>query len=362
MSTEPKIRQLIQETGYITVDKMMKEVLSNNSSSYYRQLNLIGVGGDFTTAPEISQLFGEIIALWAIEQWYKLGCPVKTNLVELGPGRGRLLSDLLRVAKLVPEFYNSLSVELVEINSHFKEWQKKNLSQFNLKIKWLNWVGDIAQVPSIIIANEFFDALPIKQYIKIKELWYEVIIIIDSKDNGIKFDKIALTKELQQQFLNSYPSTEDGAIVEKSLEAMDTIKLISGHIKKYSGASLIIDYGYDIAINHRTHSQYKSTLQALKNHQYHPLLVNLGEADLSAHVDFNWLNNVAQEAGIQSEGTILQRDFLINYGIKLRSQMLQKKLPLDKAQIIAKQADYLISPIKMGELFKVLCLFNKSSM
>jgi SAM-dependent MidA family methyltransferase len=354
---DSKIRQLILETGYITVDNMMREVLSNNHASYYRQQNLIGVGGDFTTAPEISQLFGEIIGLWCIDQWHKLGCPKETNLVELGPGRGMLLRDLLKVAKLVPEFYDSLAIELVDINPNFIECQKKILSQFDLKIRWLKQVDDIAHLPSIIIANEFFDALPIKQYIKIKELWYESILIVDANDNKIKFDKIALSKKLQDQLLYDHRDAHEGAVIEKSPIALEIVSAMSDHIKKFSGASLIIDYGYDIDIHKRTRYQYQSTLQAVKNHQYYSLLETLGKADLSAHVDFSALKNTAQGRDIKTYGAISQRDFLIDYGIALRSQVLQKKLPLAKAQIVARQTDYLISPIKMGELFKALYLF-----
>ncbi len=256
MPIDSSIRDLISKYGHISVDLLMKEALSSNSSSYYQQQSLIGAGGDFTTSPEISQLFGEIIGLWVIEKWRQLGTPKKINLVEMGPGRGLLMRDLLRVAKLMPEFYNSLQIQLVEINPNFIEWQQSNLSQFNLKIDWLTKIEDIAELPSIMIANEFFDALPIKQYIKVKELWYESIFIADPSDGKIRFDKIGLTKELQAQLLQDHPNAFDGAIVEESLSSLETIRFMLKHIKKFRGNALIIDYGYDVDPKIRARHQY----------------------------------------------------------------------------------------------------------
>ncbi|CAF3046870.1 unnamed protein product [Rotaria sp. Silwood2] len=337
----------------------MQYAMSATPSSYYQKQDQLGAQGDFTTAPEISQLFGETLALWVIDKWYQMKGPSRTNLVELGPGHGTLMRDLLNVAKLVPAFYQSLEVELIEINPHFAEKQQVALKQFSNRkaVKHLARVEDIAKIPSIIIANEFFDSLPINQYIKSKEVWYEVVVCLDSTYEQLKFDKLLITPRLQANLLKTYPNAVDSAIVEESTQSQDIIKFISEHIKLYGGASLIIDYGYDVKPALRTSDQYHSTLQAIMNHQYCGVLENLGRADLSAHVDFNKLKTIAKDIGINALGTIAQGDFLISNGILLRSQLLQNRLTNNEVNIISRQVDRLIAANKMGLLFKALSLF-----
>lgn len=358
MPIDSRIRDIINQYGYLTVDKMMKEVLSTNSTSYYRTQSFIGKDGDFTTSPEISQLFGEIIGLWCIDQWQKLGSPKQFILCELGPGSGVLMRDLLKVAKLSPEFYRALHLKLFDINDNLIELQKSNLSNFDLPIEWLSSIYDLDKLPSIIIANEFFDTLPIKQYIKVKELWHECIFVTTPNDSKIKFDKIGINKDLQLQLLQDHPNAYDGAVLEESLESLEFIRFISDHIKNFVGSCLIIDYGYDIDPIKRIRSEYNPTLQAIKNHKYHPLLETLGEADISAHVDFYSLKKTAHEQNIKVYNTISQRDFLINNGLLIRAAELKKILPQDKRDIIDRQIDRLISKSQMGELFKALVLQN----
>lgn len=354
-----KVKNLIEQNGYITIDEMMLQAMSVHNNSYYRKQNNIGERGDFITAPEISQLFGEIIALWTIEQWYKIGCPKQTNLVELGPGQGTLMKDLLRVAKLVPEFYRSLQLELLEINPHFIEKQKTNLQ--NIPLRHITSIKQITKIPSIIIANEFFDALPIKQYIKNDNLWYEIVLIINNTTDRLKFDKIEISKQLQNYLQKQHPCANNLAIIEMSPQSQDIMRFISEHINQFNGAALIIDYGYDIDPASRTKDQYNSTLQAIKDHNYTDILETLGKADLSAHVDFYALKMLGHlnhhyhsSQGKSPISVTTQREFLINYGILLRSQNLQNKLSQMEADLIERQVDRLINPNKMGELFKIL--------
>lgn len=356
MSIDYKIRQLIEQNGYITCDRLMQEVLHVNPTSYYRNTKSLADEGDFITAPEVSQLFGEIIGLWCIKEWQRIGCPKDVGLVELGAGRGLLMRDLLRIAKLVPEFYKALSIEIVEINKNFITHQKSNLKSFNLPVSWHKAVENIPKKPTIIIANEFFDAMPIKQYSKVKESWFERIFVVQPVDGKIKYDKITVSKQLQEYLLKTHLEAKDGATLEESYKSIEIMKFISKHIKKHKGSGLIIDYGYDINPNARTRNQYNSTLQAVKNHKYCPILENLGEADLTAHVDFYALKTVAKNSKINVIDTISQHDFLIENGILLRKQILQNKLEPSKAQLIERQVDRLISKTQMGELFKVLQL------
>ena len=354
MSIDSKIKALIKQNGSITIDEMMSEVMSVNPSSYYQKKETFGYKGDFITAPEISQLFGETIALWALGQWYQMGRPSTTNIVELGPGQGVLMRDFLNVARLVPEFYQSLTIELIEINHNFIKEQKHNLRLVNLPIKHHDSIELIVKAPTIIIANEFFDAMPIKQYIKIYGLWYEVVLVVNTKCDNIKFDKKEISEELQGYLLQTHINASEGAIIEISHKSWEIGRFIAEHIMDFGGAALIIDYGYCVEPLNRQAAQYNSTLQAIKDHKYHPLLASLGDADLSAHVDFYALQSLMKSKGIKTSEVTSQRDFLIQNGILLRSTTLQDKLPASEAKIIAKQVDRLIATDKMGLLFKVL--------
>jgi len=362
MPIDSNIRNLIKNQGYIKLDQLMREVLLANPSSYYQTQNSFGIDGDFIISPEISQLLGEIIGFWSIRQWEEMGRCKKINLVGLGPGRGLLMHDLLKVAKLVPEFYNALNINLIEINNNFILQQKSNLAKYDLDIKFMQKIENIDPLPSIIIANEFFDALPITQYIKVKDLWYESILIIDPKDGKVKFDKIACKNELQQYLLQNNLNAHDGAIIEESFESLELVRFISDHIKQYSGSALIIDYGYDIYITERLRHNYNPTIQAIKNHRYHPLLETLGEADLSAQVDFAALKNAVYDRGIKEYRFDSQRDFLIENGILLRADVLKQKLSVQEFAIIFRQLEYLLSSDKMGDLFKVFSFSCFNSM
>ncbi len=354
MPVESSIRRLIEKKGHVKVDELMKEALSDNPFSYYRKYASIGDQGDFLTSPEISQLFGETICLWAIEEWRKLGKPSKISLIELGPGKGYLMRDFLKTAKLEPGFFEALQIFLVEINSDFVKEQQTNLKDFHKDIAWLEHIFNIKEGPAIFLANEFFDALPIKQYIKVKELWYEAILLIDPSDGKIKYDKIGMHKELAFQLKQDHPNAFDGAILEESIESLEIIRFICSHIKKFSGAGLVIDYGYYIDPLKRMRSEYIPSLQALKSHKYTPTLESLGEADISAHVDFYALKKACTESEIVPEKIISQAEFLIKYGILLRKESLSNKISKEEAEIISKQVERLISPNQMGNLFKVL--------
>jgi SAM-dependent MidA family methyltransferase len=361
MAVDSEIRDVIKRQGYITVDEMIKLSMHFYAGSYYQKKSLLGEGGDFTTSPEISQLFGEIIGLWAIQQWYDIGSPRKFSLVELGPGRGFLMRDLMRVAKLDPAFYDAIdSIYFIEINPYFKDWQKRNLSGFNKKLKWRNRAELIPPLPSIFVANEFFDVLPIKQYLKVKELWYETILVIDPADSKIKFDKIPLSRLLQEQLLTEYREAHDGAVLEESLDSLKVVRFIGEHTNECGGAGVIIDYGYYIPNYARGREAFNSTLQAVRNHKYHPLLDNLGEADLSAQVDFFALERALKSRKVIASAITTQREFLLKYGIDIRAKLLSSHLPEDEKSLINKQLHRLIDNNQMGNLFKVMTFFNKT--
>lgn len=358
MPIDSHIRYHIKEHGHIKIDDMMREALSTNSESYYKSTKTLGEEGDFITSPEISQLFGEIIALWAIEKWQTLGSPKRFALIELGPGRGKLMQDFLRVAKLDSKFFAAIEIFLYEINPFFIDTQKSNLIEYNKSISWIKNIAEIPKIPGIFIANEFFDALPIKQYLKVKTKWFESTLVTDPVDGRIKFNKIELHKALQKQLLSEHKNAQDGAIIEESIESLNIVREMSKHIQKHTGAALIIDYGYNIHSDARRRDQYNSTLQAIKNHQYSSIIDTLGEADLTAHVDFNALSKAAKEQSIKNIAYGTQRDLLLKYGIELRLESLKNNLSQEDFSIIEKQVFRLTSTRQMGELFKVLELLK----
>ena len=358
MAIDSNIRSHIKEYGHIKIDDMMKEALSANNESYYKSTKTLGEDGDFITSPEISQLFGEIIALWAIEKWQDLGSPEEFALIELGPGRGKMMQDFLRVYKLDTKFYSAIKIFLYDINPFFIDIQKTNLVEYNKSISWIKTIEEIPKIPAIFIANEFFDALPIKQYLKVKTKWFESTLVTDPVDGRMKFSKIEAHKVLGAQLLYEYKNAKDGAIVEESLESLNIIRKLSKHINNHTGAAVIIDYGYNIPPNKRSRGQYNSTLQAVKNHQYSSVINTLGESDLTAHVDFNALLNASKEQSIEKTTFWTQREFLLKYGIGFRLEFLKNSLSQEDFSIVEKQVFRLMSESQMGELFKVLELLK----
>ncbi len=353
MAIDFKVRQIIKEKGYISIDEMMKEVLYNNSISYYRLSKAIGVKGDFITSPEVSQLFGETIGLWAIEKWYQLGQPDPILLVELGPGEGTLMRDILRVIKLVPKFMQSLNIQMVDINYYFIKKQKKKLVEYQNKINWIEKIYNIKSYPTIFVANEFFDAMPIKQYIK-NNKWEEQVLIIDPIDNKIKYSTIALSEDLHLQLSIDYCHAYKGAVIEESIKSLEITGFLAQHLKSYKGCGIIIDYGYNINPKYRSHNKYYSTLQAIKNHNYKPVIDSLGKADLSAHVDFYALEKKLKENKIENYAFYKQNQFLKKYGILVRAEQLKQKITKQDKEIIDKQLYRLMDKKEMGQLFKVL--------
>ncbi|MGC0372210.1 MAG: hypothetical protein DGJ47_000918 [Rickettsiaceae bacterium] len=353
MPIDLSVRNIIRDKGYIRIDEMMRQVLSDGNSAYYKTLSEIGFNGDFTTSPEISQLFGEMIALWAIDKWRKLGKPQKFSLVELGPGQGVLMSDLLRGSKVDPEFFKAVQVFLYDINPNFIQKQQNALKGYS-NINWINDLESLPQAPTLIISNEFFDALPTKQYMKVKDKWRESVMIVDPQDSCIKHNAVDIHQNLQEQLLLDHVNASDGSVFEESVESLRIMRVLSKHIKDNRGSILTIDYGYNIPAENRTSRQYNATLQAIKDHKYVSIIDTLGEADLTTHVNFNALILASKEQGEFDYIYQNQQDFLLSYGIKFRAKQLQKTLNTDDAMIIDRQLDRLISPQMMGDLFKVL--------
>jgi len=342
---EQKILTIIEQNSHIPIDQLMEIALSSQDSSYYKTQQVIGSNYDFITAPEISQMFGEIISIWSILQWQKLGQKA-FNLVELGAGTGTLMLDLLRCASRVcPNFIDSIcQITILEINPYFIALQRNKLAKFNIPIKHITSINELEENTSIIIANEFFDALPIKQYKKITSKWHEIVVKYKCK---LYFDINHEPTNLFRQHINA----SQGAIIETCPQSIAIVLHICNIIKKYCGSALIIDYGYNHLARQRKPNQYNSTLQAMKNHLFHPVLTNIGNTDLTAHVDFAAITTSILQSGIQNVNFTNQSEFLHHYGIKQRlTQMIKQNRHLTNNLI--NQYKYLSH--KMGFLFKVL--------
>ncbi|MEM7169348.1 MAG: SAM-dependent methyltransferase [Pseudomonadota bacterium] len=355
----------IRRHGPITVANYMSQVLVGGEHGYYMGQNTgqsasqdpFGVTGDFTTAPEISQMFGELIGLWCVDCWQRLGCPRDLQLIELGPGRGTLMADALRAARLAPNFLQTLKLALVEVSPALRRKQEEKLAGLlpSQRIAWYESLGQVPEAPTFLIANEFLDALPIRQFEQTEDGWRERLIGLSPKGDELGFVQ-GPTDPLIGKLLSADQSiAEVGCIIESCAAAEAHVAEMAGRLREVPGAALFIDYGY-------VASSGQSSLQAVRRHSYHPVLAAPGSADLSAHVNFARLNKVAADklaAGqdtVQIHGPTTQGTFLAQLGIRQRAERLMATATPDQASDIQSALDRLTAPDQMGDLFKVLAI------
>lgn len=327
----------------LTIADFMAKALTH----YYGTRDPLGKLGDFTTAPEISQLFGEMLGIWCALSWQQMGCPSKLALIELGPGRGTLMQDILRATRHVAGFHKALTIHMVETSPTLKQQQQQLLAGYNIHSH--DDLSDIGEGDFILIANEFFDALPIHQYHKTASGWKERCVSEDKGTLCFTLMDSAGCITLEEE----HPLAPLGAILEICPAAHAIIQAISTRIKHHNGMALIIDYGYDFP---PPRTLYGDTLQAMKSHQYQSILDNIGEADITAHVDFAALRNTALTAGATVFGSITQQQLLERLGIHLRAEKLLATASISQQNTIISGLTRLTSPQEMGTLFKALSL------
>jgi SAM-dependent MidA family methyltransferase len=351
-SLEIEIRRIIRIAGPMSVAKYMELCLTHPQHGYYARRDPFGKAGDFTTSPEISQMFGELIGLWAASVWQLMGEPNRINLVELGPGRGTMMADMLRAAKILPAFDEAIAVQLVESSPVLREHQREKLADTGKSIVWHDTLADVSTAPAIYIANEFFDALPIRQAIKQSDGWHERTIEI-APDDSLQFGFNPRTLSAFEETIP--PSARDAAIGavfewQSPLVAIELGRRISRH-----GAALIIDYGH-------MHSAIGETLQAVRAHKYDSPFAVPGSADLSAHVDFEALAAAIGSVGTRTEAPIDQGTFLRRLGIATRAGALKVKSDKKESAVIDAALERLTSSEKtgMGRLFKVLGVAHRA--
>ncbi len=328
----------------LRIDKFISFSLFNKNA-YYLSQNPIGQSKDFLTSPEISQLFGEILGAYILNYWIK-NIKSNFNLIELGPGKGTLLNDILRTARLNNNFIKNVDIKLIEKNKKLIKIQKEKFDKLNLKkIKWLEYFKINNSNPSIIYCNEFFDCLPIRQFYK-KTDWYEKFITYNKSLDifSILDKKVTLVKDLNE--LSSY---EKYGIAEISYDREMVFHNLCKHIVKNKGIIILIDYGYKDPIKN-------FTLQFISRHQKTHIFENIGEQDISSLVNFKKLINIAIKYKLKIAEFCSQKDFLISNGIITRKNFLKKNSNKKEKRIIEEGFDILTNNNKMGKNFKVLII------
>jgi len=346
---ESEIRRLIEVAGPLPVAEFMRLCLTHPQHGYYVTRGSIGAKGDFITAPEISQMFGELIGLWMVGAWRQMGMPENVRIVELGPGRATMMIDALRAAKIVKDFHAAAVLHLVEISPKLRVLQELRLEGVGVPVHWHATLTDVPEGPAIIVANEFVDALPVHQAVKQADGWHERVVVIKpdgrlamstAPDTLPHFDA-TLPQELRRH-------SPDGSIYEWR---PDTIAFDIGKRVRSDGVALIIDYGH-------IRQGLGETLQAVSGHNFSDPLLAPGKSDVTAHVDFVALARNAEIMGGRTYGPISQRDFLFRLGIDRRATALKENASPEQALAIDSALSRLTAtgPKGMGELFKALAI------
>ena len=336
-----------KSNNLFTLDKFIEEALYNKRHGYYMKKDPFGKNGDFITSPNISILFSEMIAIWIISFWEKLDCPKQFNLIELGAGNGEMMKVLVSTFNKFPQFKNSCKINILEKSELLKRAQKTNIK--NTKIKWLDDLNELNNYPCIFIANEFFDALPIKQFLKKDKKWYERHVNFTNNKKleylDILFDMQKFEKKIK--FKISYKQR----FIEYSPLATKYLKTIIKKIKLNNGGILIIDYAY-------LEKEMKNTLQAVSKHKYCNVLKDFRDSDITYNLSFNLINMIIKELGPCSSLSTTQKKFLTRLGILDRAEILSKNMPFSKKADIYFRIKRLIDETQMGHLFKVMFITN----
>ncbi len=342
--------KFFKKKSLLPVEKFVDNVLYDKKIGYYSKKKPFGKNGDFITAPNISNLFSEMIAVWIISTWKIFGKPKKFNIVELGPGDGSLTKILLKTFKNFPEFNSIKKIYLYEISNNLKILQKKQIH--SNKVKWINNFKSVSGGPVIFFGNEFFDAIPIQQFKKYKGKLYKKYYRL-RKDN--KIDEIfKLSNNQEKSEVLSYKTLRDLKFIEFPKKGFFELRQIIKKISTLKGCLLMIDYGY-------LKSKNLNTLQSVKKHKKNNLLNNLGEADITSHVNFSLLEEFFLKNNLEVKGITSQQKFLKKMGIIDRAEILSKNMKFKDQTNLYLRLRRLLSPKLMGEMFKVILAYKFKS-
>ena len=339
----------ISNNKHIPFDKFIDIALYHKKTGYYMKKNPFGKDGDFITAPNISILFSEMLAIWCIAFWEHLGYPKKINIIELGAGNGEMMYQMIKVFERFNKFRKSSNYFILEKSQFLKKIQKKKLNSH--KITWLNSINKLKNGPNIFLANEFFDALPIKQFIKKKNKWYEKSI---KKNNINKFEFVNVItniKNLEKKI--EINLSKNQKIIEFSPLTYDYLNIISKKINTFQGGLLIVDYGY-------LKKKMRDSLQSIYKHKFNNILDNFSKSDITYNLNFFLLKKIVKKLNLKVAGLTSQRNFLTRLGILDRAEILAKNLQFSKKADIYYRIKRLIDRNFMGELFKVMFVTGKN--
>ena len=341
MSLRERLTAQIQASGPLTVAQYMTACLHDPDFGYYATRPALGEDGDFITAPQVSQMFGELLGLWAAECWVRLGKAPRIRLVEAGPGDGTLMADMLRAARAAPGFLDAADVWLVETSAPLRARQRERLGG---GLQWAAVLGEIpAGSPVILIANELLDCLPARQWVRTSAGWSERMVGLN-RDGNLAFGLGAAVPALDGV------RAQPGEIREVS-PAQQAFGVEAGRlVARDGGAALMIDYGHAAP-------SYGDTLQALSRHRKIDPLTCPGEADLTVHADFPAVLSAGVGQAAAAAPILSQGEFLRRLGIETRAAALTRAHP-DRADAIARQTDRLVAADQMGALFKAACLYS----
>ena len=312
--------------------------------------NPFGIRGDFTTAPNISRLFSEMVAIWTVNFWESLGSPKKFNLIELGAGNGEMMKVMIESFKKFPSFLQGCNIIIFEKSPNLIKKQKKNI---NFKsIKWAKNLKKLNKLPSIFLANEFFDAIPIKQFLKEGDIWYEKFVNI-SDEKKISFTKKKINiKNLNKRF--NFKISYKQNFIEYSPLALDYLKSIFKTIKKNKGGLLIIDYGYFA-------EKMKDTLKAIHDKKHSMVLENIGNSDITYNINFHFINKIVNKFSNLNSCYTSQNKFLTNLGIYQRAEIISKNKTFNDKADIFYRLKRLVDENQMGKIFKVMLIKNSDN-
>jgi len=349
------IRGVIAQDGPIPVSRFFELALSGRGDSYYMNRDPFGPDGDFITSPEISQVFGECIGAWCVDLWTQMGSPSSFRLVELGPGRGTLMSDILRAGRMHAPFIEACTISLVEVSPFLRTLQQQRLSNFpGERSLWFERFEQVpADRPMIVIANEFFDALPARQFARTEKGWFERCVGLDSQGRFVF--GVAPEPEASARIPESLTSSPPGSVLEFSEVAVLTAGRVGRALRACGGALLAIDYGFEgPAIG--------DTLQAIKSHRHVPVLEHVGACDLTFHVDFSTLAAALSSQGAQCLAVVEQGALLRRLGALERTTHLKSRATAAQALQLDNAFVRLTSPEGMGTLFKALCAVSPTTL
>lgn len=341
-----RLRETIDRAGPISIAEYMRLCLTDPEDGYYTTSGGIGREGDFITAPEISQIFGELIGLFFADYWQRSGRPSFVRLVELGPGRGTLMADILRAGETVPGFSEAVSIDLVELSPKLRMLQGKALAPSGHEAVWRDDLQDVPDdAPIYLIANEFFDALPIRQFVRSANNWHERLVGWDCDDGSLAYS----TSEAISPFETDFADVDVGDIAEHCPLAREIASGISRRIAHRGGVAVVIDYGYE-------GPAVGDTLQAVRRHAYADPLSEPGQVDLTGHVDFAPLKSAAIQEAAVAWGPIPQGAFLRRLGLEERLAVLANEKSDAVVSSLRIAAERLVGVRQMGRLFKALAI------